>query len=207
MCLHIFTDTESKLAYIQNISYYPDCVSVGLERPGGGGKLLRMCIQFLKDNKKKYNVKRIQLKDNSFYMCQQNGNKINFALMHTLLYGDTWYGRYGFRPYDHRNDIRDEKLTKKYETNKITITTTKTSDTNLYNLIFRVLKEKGSENEKNIRQKIDEYYAKHHDKTLDVFFRDFLMDIDNACAIFSAFYVDFCAGLNIHNFSKKWSIQ
>lgn len=147
-CLHIIINAELRLAYIQNISYYPDCVSTGLEKPGGGGKLLKMCIHFLKDTKNKYNVKRIQLKDNSFFVCKSNNKRINFALMNTLLHGDTWYGKYGFRPYDFASDMEDKELTEIYNNNKKIATTTKTQDTNLYNYLSQMLREKEPNNEK-----------------------------------------------------------
>lgn len=198
-CLHIVIDSELKLAYVQNISYYQDCVSVGLERPGGGGKLLRMCIQFLKDNKDRYNVKRIQLKDNSFFLCQRYNKKINFALMHTLLYGDTWYGKYGFRPYDPMNDVEDKELTKFYDSNKKIITMTKTKDTNLYNCLYQILRDQESVNGKELKRKINEYHLKHCDETVDVFFRKFLMNYENACAVFSGFYITFCVDLKVYN--------
>lgn len=202
-CLHIIIDSSLKLAYVQNISYYSDCVSVGLERPGGGSKLLKMCIQFLKDTRNRYSVKRIQLKDNSYFICQNNNKRIKFSLMHTLLYADTWYGKYGFRPYDPMNDTEDKELTEIYDNNKKIITTTKTKDTNLYNCLHRILKEQNKMSDEEIKQKIDKYYAQHKDETIDVFFRKFLMNFDNACAIFSVFYVSFCDSLRVHNFTGE----
>jgi hypothetical protein len=32
-------------------------------------------------------------------------------MLHILVFGDTWYGKYGFRPYDPHNDIEDDVLT------------------------------------------------------------------------------------------------
>ena len=69
---------ELKLAYIQNISYYDDCVvRANLDYPWGGGTILRLCIQFLKEMKEKYQIRRIQLRDNSEYTCDNKSPKIH----------------------------------------------------------------------------------------------------------------------------------
>ncbi len=202
-CLHILINTELRLAYLQNISYFKDCVDIGLEHPGGGSKLLIMCIQFLKDTYDRYNVKRIQLKDNSMFTCHKNNKKIMMALMHTLLYGDTWYGKYGFRPYDSYNDIQDTELSEIYEKNFDIVKNTKTKDTNLYNCLYEVLLETDPVNKKKIKEIIDNYYKKYANNTISVFFRNFLINFENACTIFSKFYVGFCIGIHIYDFTGK----
>ncbi len=202
-CLHILINTELRLAYIQNISYYKDCVDTGLEHPGGGSKLLKMCIQFLKDTVDRYNVKRIQLKDNSMFTCHKNNKKIKMSLMHTLLYGDTWYGKYGFRPYDPYNDVQDKELSEIYEKNIIIVKTTKTKDTNIYNYLYDLLLDNDQSNKEKIKEKIDNYYKKYANNTINVLFRNFLMNFENACAIFSQFYIGFCIGLHIYDFTGE----
>jgi len=72
-------------------------------------------------------------------------------------------------------------MSKIFENNKKVMKTTKTSDTNLYNLIYKVMGERSrksdperdSGTERQIKQKVDEYYAKYQDKTLDIFFSQF----------------------------------
>ena len=48
----IFNGT--KIASLNNMSYFPDCAYEGLKRPGGGKILLEFIISYLKQNKKKY---------------------------------------------------------------------------------------------------------------------------------------------------------
>jgi hypothetical protein len=205
--LHIATNTKHGLACVQNVNYHNQAqtrryIYIGLERPGDGSKLFRICVRFLKDNKNRYNVNRILLRDNSCFFDQHNNKEINYALMHTLLYGDTWYGSsFGFRPYDQMNDTEDDVMIKMFENNRKVMNTTKTSYTNLYNLIYKAMRKRDSGDGKHIKQKVDEYYAKYHDKTLDVFFRNFLKDQDDACAIFSDIYINLCTGAYIYDLS------
>ena len=87
-CLIIMINDEG-IANIQNISYYDDCINTGLKYPGGGTVLLRMAIQFLRDIKKKYKIKKIQLTDNSTLNCEKNNTIINLSVLFILTNGDT----------------------------------------------------------------------------------------------------------------------
>ena len=90
--------------------------------------------------------------------------------MYTLLYGDIWYGKYGFQSYDPYNDMEDKDAIQFYENNQRIITTTKTKDTNLYNYLCESLSGgQKSKNDKKIKQKIDEYYIKYGNLTIDIF--------------------------------------
>jgi len=80
---------DEGIANIQNISYYDDCINTGLKYPGGGTVLLRMAIQFLRDIKKKYKIKKIQLTDNSTLNCEKNNTIINLSVLFILTNGDT----------------------------------------------------------------------------------------------------------------------
>ena len=98
-----------------------------------GSELLDIAIAFIKSKKKEYNIKKICLRDNSKKYCYYNGQKKfkPMPYLYTLLYGETWYGSRGFRPYDNLaaanskeiderflNDYTTIELNKKYEINK-----------------------------------------------------------------------------------------
>ena len=176
LCLHIQIDTDMHLAYINNISYYHDCVKTGLQHPGGGRILLKMAIQYLSDNKSKYNLSRIQLKDNSLYPCNVAKKNIKLPLMHTLIFGDTWYGKYGFRPYDPDLSEPDNVLLEFYNENKSIIQKTKISDTNLFGYLYRALREEQPNVSKDIIQKRIQYMRDKYSKlTIGKFFKEFLV--------------------------------
>ena len=202
-CLHIMINSVLKLAYIQNISYYKDCIKTGLDYPGGGSILLKMCIQFLKETKDRYKVSRLQLKDNSYFTCDDNKEKISLALLHTFVYGETWYGKYGFRPYKAYKNIRDETLYKIYKQNKNIVNNTKIKDTNLFIYIQRIIKKKVDNNENKERLLMKKFYDKFKDYTIKMFFKKYLVNFQYSCKAFSEFYVEFANDNNIYDFNGK----
>ena len=54
----------------------------------------------LKKYHKKLNIRHITLTDNSLKFCNSIKKSIKLSLMLTLLTGHTWYGKYGFRPFN-----------------------------------------------------------------------------------------------------------
>jgi hypothetical protein len=75
-----------------------------------GSDLLQIAFQIIDKIKDMYNIKTITLMDNSQKFCKE-GKNIDLGLMLTLLTGDTWYGKYGFRP-------KEKLLADHYEKNK-----------------------------------------------------------------------------------------
>jgi hypothetical protein len=199
-CLHIIINVELKLAYIKNISYHKNCLKGGLDSPGGGSNLLKVCINYLKDTKDTYGVKRIQLMDTSSFLCKSNNKHIQLPIMHTLIFGDTWYGKYGFKPYDSHLDKEDEELSKYYQENKDIVRSTEVDNTNLFNYLFEVLKNQEGKTEKEVKRFIDEYHEKYHNYTISEFFKMFLMKFDKNCGIFSQFYRGFYKNQKLYNF-------
>lgn len=135
-CAIINIDRETKIAYISNINYYDNCmkeVKPGYVKRKSGSILLKYVLNLLKVNKNAFNVKRIALKDNSIKICKNCSDNIRLSDMYFLLYGNTWYGRYGFLPYDIVNDKPDEYYIGKYMTNRKIIKNTLVNDTKFTN--------------------------------------------------------------------------
>lgn len=201
-CLHIQIDKNLHIAYIQHISYYPDCVKLGLDFPGGGSVLLGLCIKFLKDNKNKYNIKKIQLKDNSYFLCNDNKKRIRLPIMFTLVFGTTWYGKYGFRPYDPDEDSEDKILSKKFDSNQKIVKTTKVKETKLFEYLINIIKEEHVI-DSEIQKSIKDYYNNKKNLTINEFFKLYLLDFQNSCAVFSKFYREFFDSLDLYDFTGK----
>ena len=133
-CGNMMISRKNKLAIITNISYYKDCavpVQSGLNendnkigtKTASGSIILKFILKYLKKNKETLNIDRIVLTDNSFKICMNCPSKnksknIQLSNLNVLLYGDTWYGKYGFRPYDKNKNIPDEKEINYYNKNK-----------------------------------------------------------------------------------------
>jgi hypothetical protein len=204
MCLHIIIDKSMKSAYIHNITYNKNCVSTGLNYPGGGKILLKMCIEFLTLNKQKYNIKQLELMDNSVFSCKPIKQNINFSMMTILLSGDTWYGKYGFQPFDNFDDGNSDKETKKlmklYGNNKKIITTAKVRNTRLLRYLYSTLDD---DEKKENMVVIKEYFDRNKDLTINKFFAKFLTDFNESCPVFAKFYSDYFDSLGLYNFRGK----
>ena len=200
-CLYIKISPDDRTAVLQNVSYYSNCVSTGLEHPGGGGVLLRLAIEYLTKFKTDYQIDRIVLQDNSFFKCNKMKENIFLPILHTLLYGNTWYGKYGFKPYDQQNKKVDERMYEKYKNNYRIVTKTKIKDTRLYESLFDVYKKTMSEEDANKKAKF--FIDRYGERTIDSFTRKFLKKYDKVCEFFSKFYLDFYDNSGLVDFTTK----
>src|SRR3972149_7399937 len=114
-CANIVVDKNSETANITNISFYPECfldenfVVPLQDKNISGTVLLKFIVGFLKKNKDSFGITKIQLSDNSLKPCNSCPYNVRLTIMHTLLYGDTWYGGHGFRPCDPDTQQIDKK--------------------------------------------------------------------------------------------------
>ena len=194
VCLIIFI--ADKIGYIENISYHKNCID-GLNYKGGGSTLLKIAINFLKQNKNKYNINKIQLKDNAFKYCQESGTKIRLSLLSTLTRGDTWYGLYGFIPYDSDRDIQNKRGCELYFNNKKIIGSVKVNDTNVEQYIRDALHKLKME---DYIEDIDELFKHYDNRPLSTFLYQFLNDFQEICFIFDEFYIKLSQDLKIFDF-------
>lgn len=201
-CLHIIINTDKNIAYIQNISYHKECISTGLDWPGGGSTLLKMSIQLLKDTKKRYKVNKIQLKDNSYFYCKSNHKRIHLPIMFTLIYGTTWYGKYGFRPYDPIENTEDTHLGELFDENKKIVLTTKIKDTKLFDYLFEIGK-KSISDENELKKRIKDYYKEKKDLTINEFFKKYMTDFNDSCEVFYLFYQKFYTNQKLYDFTGR----
>lgn len=155
-CVSISIDNESKEAYINNINANTvKCGETILNNQGS--HLFKITLQFIKENKTKFNINKIKLKDNAMKKCQNN-QRINLRIFLTLLTGNTWYGKYGFRP----DDLNDKKL---YKYNKEIMNTTKLNDIDFNKILEKLLKYK---NKKLITNEQYNYFIKVYNKIKDI---------------------------------------
>jgi hypothetical protein len=119
-----------------------------------GTILLKLALVYLKRYKDKYKIKRIVLQDNSkkrctYYIEEEKmidgklkkinvkvDKEIDLGLLHTLKTGHTWYGAYGFRPYDSTTKSINIVANQDYEENIETVNKQVTKTT-----LFGYLKE------------------------------------------------------------------
>ncbi len=119
-CGIIYIDKNEKIAIL--------CAKEGLKKPGGGTILLRFILNMIVGNRKKYNVNRIVLTDNSYITCKNCSENIKLSRLKILLKGSPWYMKFGFQPYDAYKKKPSHELSKALEVNRDIIKKLKTKD-------------------------------------------------------------------------------
>lgn len=189
-CSVIVIDKKKKLAILQNISYYKKCAIPDLIDRGGGSTILKFVLSFLRSNKKQFKINRIVLKDNSLKPCKNCNKPVNFAMLHFLLYGDTWYGKYGFRPYDVNGERPNDNKIKIYEKNQNILANTKVKDINLSRYIRDAINMIHKENKhKNIIdinvKMLDKQFEKSKNEPLSKMLKAIMYNYDKYCCLFN----------------------
>jgi hypothetical protein len=150
-CVLILIEKGSNQALIENISNSEGCIQNALIYKDGGKILFRIILKYLLANKDIFGINRITLSDKSLVRCSSESHethskkKVNLQLqladLYMLTHGDTWYGKFGFLPYDAPNNRPNIFRTKKYKEYKEKIDTLQIKDyPNLYKLIIETYK-------------------------------------------------------------------
>jgi len=197
-CSVIVVDRVSKIAILQNLSYFNKCTEPDLIENKGGSTILNFLLGFLRLTKKKLDINKIVLKDNSFKYCKHCSQNVKLSTMYFLLYGNTWYGKYGFRPYDEREDKPDLFSLKFYNRNQKIIANTKLKDID----ILKYIEEEITKNKLqgiNI-SKFKKLINTYHDILLSEFLRAMLKEYNKYCCLFAQISLRIYAKLNLQNY-------
>jgi hypothetical protein len=178
-CVIVIISKKDNTAEIHGIGNYKTCLYESNQNVGS--ILLKLTIKMLKKYKNKFNIKMIILADNSLKQCGKNNIKL--SLMLTLITGDTWYGKYGFRPIDYQNDeyIIDKFNTELYEKNKKIINKLKISDIDLLKFIKLT-------NNKGLIKATNKILELNPDMLVKDYLRNMLSNYDKTCENFIKFY-------------------
>ena len=183
--LSIDLDEKNKYVYMTAISNYENCALEGMPKTGAGSLILRMSLAFIKQYlNPKYDLKHVQLKDNSHFLCHINKQMINFDSLYMLAYGNTWYGKYGFIPFDPDNKILDEKNYEIYKKNQQIVNTTLVKTTNLKNILLNANKKLNFTTIK----KTEKIIEKFKNETIRKFMYIMMKKYDKTCHILSEIY-------------------
>ena len=192
-CVSIIISSNG-LTEIHGIGNYDTCLIDTNQNVGS--HLLKLTLKMFKKYKNKFNIKMITLTDNSLKKCGKHDIKL--AQMLTLLTGDTWYGKYGFRPikYDNNTFVIDNHDNKNYEKNKTIMNHLRIKDIKLLNYI------KLTENDKIIKatEKIINEAPK---MLLKDYLSNFLSNYDKSCDNFNKFYRKLYEDIGLTNFHKQ----
>lgn len=194
---------DEGFVYIENISYFDNCAKNGMPKTRGGSLLLQMTLNLIENIlKNKYNLKYIQLKDNSLMPCKSVKKMIDLDSMYMLTRGDTWYGKYGFRPFDTNTNSLDLKTFIDYKTNQQLVKLIPLGCTKIKKYFLRAVGE--LQLQKIFPNKlINVMFQNYNDLPISKFFRDLLKRYEQTCGIFSLIYQDIMRDLHIVDLHGK----
>jgi hypothetical protein len=183
-CVSVIIDKERRLAEIHGIGNYKSCLQESNENVGS--TLLKITLKMLQKFKNKLGINKISLTDNSIKKC--NNKDIILSTMLILLTGDTWYGKYGFRPR--------KNLITKYENNRKIMNTIRLKDIDLIKYLKMT-----KLNEKVIRE-FEIFIDKHQSLLVKDYLTRFIKEYDKTCEYFYDFYEKLFEDLELYDFYK-----
>jgi len=185
-CVAVVIDIENKIAEIHGIGNYKSCLDN--INTNVGSTLLKITLKMLQKYKDKLDITKILISDNSLKKC--NNKNIELPVMLTLLTGDTWYGKYGFKPIE-------ERLKVKYENNKKIMNTIALKDIDLIKYL------KMTKLDKRVIEKSKKFIEKHQSLLVKDYLTQFLKKYDKTCEYFYDFYDQLFDDLGLYNFHRQ----
>jgi len=185
-CVTIMIDEKDKIAEIHSISTDNKyCLDDKLTNEKYGSNLLKLTLSMLKKYKNKFGINLITLRDNSVKKCGKY--TISLPIMLTLLSGETWYGKYGFRPierisYETTEWQLDKISLEKYKKNKDIIKNIK-----LENVNFKKIFNKAELSEDFIKETY-KFIKENKSLLLKTYLSLLLKDFNKNCESFYKFY-------------------
>lgn len=198
-CIHVLVNKKNKTCEIHNISYDSKCMPKAEMSDKKGSSLLVIAFKLINMIKDNYELKYIQLSDNSAKYCK-NKHRINLVKMSTLTSGLTWYAKYGFIP-------KDKYQSKDFEENiKIMEQVYLKNIPKLKQYIIE--SHKKSKSIVPLDKILENYiYALNENYKLKDFLNKFLLDFDNSCDIFYYFYEQLFFDLKLHDMTGRAFIK
>ena len=145
-CATVLIDKNEKIAILHGMSYFEGCAKEGLKKPGGGTKLLRFILKLLLKLSYRYHFYRIILKDNSFLKYDTCSRTVKLASLRMITNGKTWYGKYGFKPYDPTIGKPSDLLKNALDKNNDILSILETKDIYIINIVKNAIKKEKLKN-------------------------------------------------------------
>ena len=205
-CVLIMINKKEKFANIHEISYDSKCFNkIQIDAFGNnatGSLLLKVTLAFINKIKTHYDLQYIQLNDNSQIFCKKIKKYIDLDSFLMLTSGDTWYGRYGFVPFDTIKKKTNMFNLRKYQENRKIVNDTKLKDTKIMIYVEELMKILKVNNDviTTIKKKVEKYP--------NVSVRNFLSWFldksrqEYTCQVFYGMYQQIMEDLKMHNLHK-----
>ena len=192
-CIYILVSKEDQVAEIHGIGNYFKCFKGILPQTNTsiGSHMLKIALKLLRKNKDKLKIKKVVLKDNSLKKC--NNNTIQLSKMLILLSGDSWYGKYGFKPKKNLSDDVDDQLNEFYKNNKLIMNNITIKDIDILKYIKMT-------NNPKLYNTIVKLLVTNDNILLKDFLNNFLRSYDIMCEQFYLFYEKLYLDIGLYNF-------
>lgn len=192
-CVSVVIDKENKVGEIHGIGNFKSCLIDS--NTNVGSTLLKITIKMLKKYKDIFEINKIVLTDNSIKKCESNKEDIKLSHMLILLTGDTWYGKYGFRPINVNTYKYNEILNENYDNNKLIINKITIKEANIMKYIKMT-------KDKNVIKQVEKILEKDENMLLKDFLQKFLTEYESTCSHFSLFYDRLYDDLKLEKFYR-----
>jgi hypothetical protein len=200
-CMVLFLPRKDNYIYVETISYYENCSFPVMPKTKGGSLLLKTMLSFVDSIKNKYKLRYIQLRDTSGFACHRDKTSTHIANLYMLTRGDTWYGKYGFVPFNLDKRQIDIDLLADYKTNQRLVKLVKVKYTNIRDYL---IKASYKPHLKRYTEKmIDKMIRAYNDRPIMDFFKDFTEKYDVSCDMFNAIYKDVMTEIGLVDFYGK----
>ena len=194
-CMIMFIPRHEHYVYVQTISYYKNCSYPEMPKTRGGSLLLDTIIKFTQSIKDKYKLTHIQLRDTSNFTCRLDKEKTPICNLYMLTRGDTWYGKYGFVPYNPTKNEIDIDTLVDYKTNQKLVKLVKVKHTNLKEYMEKASYSKDVKG--YTKQLINTIINEYNNSSLQTFFKDFISKYDTRCDMFNKIYKEIMVEVGI----------
>ncbi len=207
VCMLLAVIPKEKYIHIDTIETHPKCLEPYMPKNHGGSLLLQITLSYCRILKDQYtSLKYVQLRDTSTLICEPGQkfqqDKIKLPDFYMFTKGDTWYGKYGFKPFDALNRKLDKKLLLEYKHNQKVIKTTKIKNTNIKNYIYNASVKFGMTDILS-EETVNKIIERHKEKTIQEFFSDFFANRGMTCHIFNEIQHKIMKDLSMTSFYGK----
>jgi len=111
-CVVLVIRPNDPMVYLSKINAGKKCTREG---PATGTFLLQLAMEF---SEKILDAQGLTLYDDAHFYCYDN--ELDLSLYSFMIYGDTWYARYGFLPFERTERARYLRDQRKYRQARIT---------------------------------------------------------------------------------------
>jgi hypothetical protein len=212
-CITIFVNKILGEAIIHEIYYDEDCLYPDMKNEYKSGRtILKIALKLIDQIKDKYKIKYVKLQDNSNKLCRNKDQVVRIRLSNMMILstGETWYGKYGFVPYDKSDENISVNLKKAYMKNKQIMDTKKIKDLKNFDKIINIALKK-IKISTDMKKKIYNLYAEY--KKNNLLIKDFVSDLlekkmfNYTCLFFYNIYLELFNELKLYDFHKVTYIK